>query len=327
MKLLYFTDSHIRGSSPKSRKDNYFETVKNKLNEIVSLSKENKVDYILHGGDLFDRPDVSISVVNDIAPILQSFQAPIYAISGNHDIYGHNPKTLSRTMLGLLNAIGIVHNLNYKKIILEDETCKLQLSGAPFIYGIDREEHKHLYLVNEKTEGVDFAIHLVHGLLMEKKFLNNVPHTLISDIKDTKADLTISGHYHFGFPLQEVEGKLFINPGAIVRISNSNIEMKRRPKVLLIELIRNKCEIKEIFLKSAASGEDILDRTAIESHKFKRMEMLSFKESIESSSNLEKMNFIDLITEVSKNENLDKRIRDEALKRIAETQLKGDRVL
>lgn len=320
MRFLYFTDSHIRGTNPKSRLDNYFVSVKEKLEEIVSISKEKKVDYILHGGDLFDRPDVSISVINEIAPILQRFDMPIYAISGNHDIYGHNPTTLHRTMLGLLNALDIVKNLNNQSILLKDSSTTVQLSGSPYIYGLDREENRQLYKVEERQDNVDYSIHLVHGFLMDKKFLDQVPHTLISEIDDTLADLTISGHYHFGFPLQEVKGKKFINPGAIVRISNSLIEMKRRPKILLLDVIGNECRIDEIYLESAKPGKEVLDRTEMEMHKFKRREIQSFKESIEETSNLKKVNFIDLITEIAMNNDLDQKVKEEALNRIAVVQ-------
>lgn len=323
MRFLYFTDSHIRGTNPKSRKDDFFSSTKAKFYEIISLVEKYKVDYVLHGGDLFDRPDVSISVINEIAPILQSFKVPFYAISGNHDIYGHNPSTLHRTMLGLLNALGIIHNLNYKSILLKDKDTTVQLSGAPYIYGLDREEHRDLYIVKEKSKEADYAIHLVHGFLMDKKFIQQVPHTLISEILDTRADLTISGHYHFGFSEQNIDGKKFINPGSIVRISNSLIEMKRRPKVLLIDVVKNESNIKEVYLESARPSNEVLDRSEIESHKFKRQELLSFKESIEATSNLQKINFIDLITEVALNDNIDKKVRDEALRRISETQSKG----
>ncbi len=87
MKLLYLTDTHIRGTSPKNRLDDYYESLKEKLKEISNIIREEKVDYVLHGGDLFDRPDVSVSIVSDFAKIFQDFGVPIYIISGNHDIF------------------------------------------------------------------------------------------------------------------------------------------------------------------------------------------------------------------------------------------------
>lgn len=321
MRFLYFTDSHIRGTNPKSRKDDFFLSLKNKLKEIVNISSEKKVDYILHGGDLFDRPDVSISVINEIVPVLQSFNVPIYAISGNHDIYGHNPSTIGRTMLGLLIAIGIINNLNNKTVLLKEKDTCVQLSGSPYIYGLDRSENRKNYIVSEKDSNADFAIHLVHGFLMDKKFLHQVPHTLLSEVLDTKADLTISGHYHLGFPLQKIDGKMFVNPGALVRISNSNIEINRKPKVLIIDVKGNTCQIEEVYLSSALPGNIILDRNEIESHKFKRQEILFFKESIEGTGNLEKLNYIDLITQIATSNKIREEVKEEALNRIAQTQI------
>ncbi|NLY77016.1 MAG: metallophosphoesterase, partial [Tissierellia bacterium] len=62
MKLLFVTDTHIRGTTPQNRMDNFSETIERKLNEIKELVEEYNIDYVLHGGDLFDRPDISISI-------------------------------------------------------------------------------------------------------------------------------------------------------------------------------------------------------------------------------------------------------------------------
>ena len=320
MKFLYFTDSHIRGTNPKSRTDSFFHTVKIKLQEIQSIAAEEKVHAVLHGGDLFDRPDVSISVMNEIIPILKSFQMPIYAISGNHDIYGHNPITLPRTMMGLLDTLGIIHLINNQRLLLKEEETTVQLSGSPYIYGIDREENRGLYIVDERDPAADYAIHLVHGFLMSGDVKAIFANTLIDDILDTKADLTLSGHLHDGFPTTEVEGKVFANPGAIVRISNSMTELNRHPKILLIDVKKNNATITERYLKSARPGSEVLDRTEIEMHKFKRRELAEFKESIDRTGNYDRINFFDLLADISANEKLDPAIKEEAMTRIAQVQ-------
>ncbi|MDY3119152.1 MAG: metallophosphoesterase [Peptoniphilus sp.] len=320
MKFLYFTDSHIRGTNPKSRTDSFFHTVKTKLQEINATAKKEQVDYILHGGDLFDRPDVSVSVMNEILPILTDFPVPIYAISGNHDIYGHNPVTLPRTMMGLLDTLGIVHLINNRRLLLKDGTTTVQLTGAPYIYGIDREENRSLYIVNDRDASADYAIHMVHGFLMTGSTKAMFAHTSIEDILATKADLTLSGHFHDGFALTEINGKLFVNPGAMVRISNSTTELKRRPKILIIDVHKNTADIREHYLQSARAGSEVLDRTEMEMHKFKRQELAEFKESIERSGDYDRINFFDLLTDISTSEKLDPSIKEEAMTRIAHVQ-------
>lgn len=323
MKLLYFTDTHIRGTSPKSRKDDFLETIKTKFKEVSEIIHREGVDYILHGGDFFDRPDVSISVISEIAPILKTFTKPLYIISGNHDIYGHNPKTLYRSMLGLLDGLNILQIINDDQLLLSKDEVTIQLTGSPYIYGLDRKENREKYIVKDRDPKADYAIHLVHGFLMDKKFLDQVPHTLITNILDTKADLTICGHYHYGFPIQTIDGKTFANPGALVRISNSKIELKRRPKVLLIEATKQDLQVREIYLKSALPGEEVLDRKEIDQHRFKQEEIHAFKEIVERSANLDQINLTNLITDIAKNNEIDREIRDEAIRRITETEMKG----
>ena len=320
MKLLYLTDTHIRGTSPKNRLDDYCETLKEKLKEISNIVKEENVDFVLHGGDLFDRPDVSVSIVSEFAQIFQSFGVPIYIISGNHDIFGHNPDTLDRTMLGLLCNLGVMHLVNYKKIILEKDNLRVQLTGSPYIYSMDELSNRDNYKVTEVDESCKYAIHMTHGFLIDKPFMKEVSHTLIEDIKDTKADITLGGHYHFGFKTVELDNKYFVNPGALIRISNSKIEMKRRPKVDIINLGED-IHIEERYLKSAKPGEEVLDRSEMERHQFKGIKMAEFKESIEASANYKSLDIFDLLLRISKSENISEEVKSEALKRVEEAQI------
>ena len=163
---------------------------------------------------------------------------------------------------------------------------------------------------------------MVHGFLLDKPFLKEVPHTLVSEIYDTNADITLSGHYHLGFKTIEHEGKYFINPGSMVRISNSLSEMQRKPKVIIIEL-DSEINIKEVYLNSALPGEDVLDRQEMERHKFKRSKIYEFKEIIDSTTDLSSLDVFDLLIQISKNDSIPEDVRDEAVRRIQEVQIKG----
>ncbi|EGY78575.1 metallophosphoesterase family protein [Peptoniphilus indolicus] len=319
MKFLYFTDSHLRVTNPKNRIDNFYETLKNKMNEILQISLNENVDYILHGGDLFDRPDTPISLVSDFSEIFQKFKAPIYIVSGNHDIFGHNPITVHRTMFGLLDSFGIIRMVNNKVILKKDVT--VQLTSFPYSIDMDSPKSREGYIVREKDD-VDYAIHLTHGFLTDKKPPDTIPHTLISDISDTVADVTFGGHIHYGFKTIEIDGKYFINPGSIVRISNALSEFKRKPKVVILELT-NKIDIREINLKTALPAEEVLDRSEIEHHKFKTQQFNDFKSTIESSSNLKSFDVFDILVEIAKNNNISKEVRDEAIKRVELKQIEG----
>ncbi|MBS6610001.1 MULTISPECIES: metallophosphoesterase [Peptoniphilus] len=321
MKLLYFTDTHIRGTSPQNRLDDYHETLKDKLNEISNIVKEEKIDFVLHGGDLFDRPDVSVSIVSEFAKIFQDFKAPIYIISGNHDIFGHNPDTLDRTMLGLLCNLGVMNLVNYKKIILEKD-IRVQLTGSPYVYSMDEKENRKNYIIDEVDSSCKYSIHMTHGFLIDKPFIKEVSHTLIDDIKDTKADITLAGHYHFGFNTVKIDNKYFVNPGALMRISNSKAEISRKPKVNIITL-NDGIKIENRYLKSAKPGEEILDRSEMERHQFKGIKLAEFKEIIDSTSDYRSLDIFDLLLKISKSENISDNVKKEALKRVEKAQIDG----
>ena len=323
MKILYFTDTHLRGTNPKNRKDDFVQTLEDKLIEIINLVNENNIDYVIHGGDLFDRPDISISTVSKFAKILKKITVPFYIVSGNHDIFGHNPLTMNRTILGLLNDLDFIKVIDKgMRIILRENDLKVQITGQPYVYDIDDEKNRDIYMVKEIDEGVNYAIHVVHGMLLDKPFIKGIPYTLIEDIKDTMANITLSGHYHSGFKTVIIDDKYFINPGSLVRITNSIREIERMPQVVLIE-IKEKINIKYIQLKTAKSGTLVLDRSEVEKHVFKSQRIYEFKQTIDSALDFEKMDINDVLIEVSTSEGVSEDVKIEALRRIAQIQMKG----
>lgn len=320
LKILFFTDTHIRGTNPKNRKDDFLVSLENKFKEINDLITSLNVDYVIHGGDLFDRPDISISVVSRFTNILKKIKVPIYIVSGNHDIFGHNPQTLDRTMLGLLNSLDFLEVIHESTpIILTKDGIKVQLTGIPYSFDVDETPDK--YILKETNSSVDFSIHIVHGMLLDRPFIKGIPYTLVDDIINTKADITLTGHYHAGFKTIERDGKYFINPGSLVRVTNSLKEIERIPQVCLIEL-NDKINISMIELISALPGDEILDRTEIEKSTFKSERILEFKQTIDSALNFEKMDINDLLIEVALSENVDSKVKEEALRRIAQIQMK-----
>jgi len=322
LRLLFFTDSHIRGTSPKNRKDDFVHTLEKKLEEIVDIIEANRVDYVLHGGDLFDRPDVSIAIVSRFSRVFKKIKVPMYVVSGNHDVYGHNPQTIGRTMIGLLSELDIFNLIERdERIILEKEGLRVQVTGQPYIYDIDEPVNRKYYMVEDVEEDINYAIHIVHGMLLDRPFIKGVPYTLVEDIRDTKADITLAGHYHSGFDRIKIDGKYFINPGSIVRISNSLREMDRRPKVIIIDLGED-IKITDVYLKTALDGDQVLDREEIERNIFKRERIYEFKQTVDSAMNFEKMDINDVLIEVSKSEGLSEEVKEEALKRIAMIQMK-----
>lgn len=326
MRLLFFTDTHIRGTSPKNRKDNIVDTLEKKFKEIINIIKINNIDYVLHGGDLFDRPDISPSIVSRFAKILSMIEVPIYIVSGNHDIYGHNPETINRSMLGVFDAVGVVKILDEQKIILlEKDNIKVQLTGASYSFDIDTDKEKSKYIVKNKLQGVKYAIHIVHGMLLDRPFIEGIPYTLIDDIDKTAADITLVGHYHSGFGIIQKGDKYFVNPGSLIRITNSLKEIERQPQIAIIDL-DDDIKIDLIPLKVAEKGEKVLDRKQIEISMYRNEKLMQFKQIVDSSTDFEKLDINHILNNISNAEGVSEEVKKEAMKRISISQMlyKGD---
>ena len=321
MRILYFTDTHIKGTNPKNRKDDYIESLEDKFREIVSIVKEKDIDFVIHGGDLFDRPDISISVVSRFTTILKEIDKPIYIVSGNHDIFGHNPATIDRTMLGLLRSLDFIKVIpRDKPVIIEKMGIRVSLTSLPYAYDIDSTPDG--YILKESPKDIDYSIHVVHGMLLDRPFVKGIPYTLVDDILETAADITLSGHYHAGFKTIEKNGKYFVNPGSLVRVTNSLKEIERMPQVAIIQM-DSQIKIDMLPLKSAKPGEVVLDRTEMENSTLRSERIVQFKQSIDSAMSFEKMDLNDILVEVTLSEGVSDKVKEEALRRIANSQMKG----
>lgn len=319
MKILFLTDTHIRGSTPANRRDNLLETLKEKLKEVVSLANDIGVDLVLHGGDFFDITVPSPQAVSECFQILMGLSAPLLGVYGNHDISSANETTLKRTMLGVVSMFGAVQLLKRDEPLkVEARGIRATITGCPYHFDIDCRDPVHDYIVPKDPES-DITIHLVHGMLIEHA---NFPgdHTLIKDITSTGADITLAGHNHLGFGAIQEEGRWFVNPGALVRLNNHRREMERRVQVALLDFTGGSIKIEMIPLQCARPGEEVLDRTEIEKRESRSFMLEQFTREVRSAANLQTWDLMGLVNQIASLKSIDRRVREEALRRIEEAK-------
>lgn len=320
IKVLFFTDTHYTARTPKNRKDDLFETSIIKTEEIVSLANSLGVDFCLHGGDFFDRPDVTDLIAGRVAKTLRNLACPLYGIAGGHDLFGNNIERLHNTKLGLLESAGIINILihpNINKVIFKKGDLSLQLTGTSSHFGIDYENIKDDYVVTQKD--ALYSLHAVHGMLMPKPFIPGTAVVLVDDIKNTLADITIAGHYHLGFKPVNVDNKIFINPGGMVRKNNDEKEIERIPGVLYLEFA-DTISYKFIPLKSAQEGEEVLDRSEILKRNAQDIKINNFLGEIRRTSEVKSLDIHSIIETISKNNHLPEKVVKIAVDRVGKMQ-------
>lgn len=336
MKLLYVTDTHIRGTTPQHRLDDFPRTLLAKLTEVVDLARRHQVTAILHGGDLFDRPDVAPSVAREFLAPLRAAPCPIYGIAGNHDVFGHNPETLMRTMLGLFDGFGLYRLIRPgEPIMLSEGSMQVQISGQEFHYDMDRRdpvldycllpsgdpaappEHRHW-----RDPAARWAIHMTHGMLLEQRFMEGVSHTLLdSVIGRTVADITLCAHYHPGFSrLIAQDGRWWVNPGALVRLGAGAADVRRRPAVALLELTPAELRLETLPLASAPPSEEVMDLSHLTAAAQRAQAMADFLQEVRAAGDFQELELTRILEQIAGNAGVPPEVKAEALRRIAQAQ-------
>lgn len=279
MNFVFVTDPHVTHAQPVSRKDNYFETIINKLRWVVNLANAHDA-HIIFGGDIVDAYNVSPAVITAIAKILRAANKQCYGIIGNHDIYGHTWSVMDQVMVGPLFASRLITLLTEEPIILTEGDIKVQLTGANYIPDID--EHKELYQVR-KQKDVDYAVHVVHGFLVNKNWpsFDHSQYTTIHEVI-TEADVICSGHEHHGYGIEKVGETLFTNPGALGRVHASEGEMARMPQVTAIVCTKEEVRLQLVDVACAKPGEEVMSRAHIVAEKAKQASLNTFIQGLQA---------------------------------------------
>jgi exonuclease SbcD len=318
MKLLYFGDVHIRGKNPRNRTDDYKEALKAKLREIFKLAEYNQVKAILCPGDIFDRPEVTNSVLLEFAAVFKESPVPIYTTPGNHDVYSYNLDTYGRTSLRILELIvpQLTVTTNPKEnILLTENDTTVALSFQPYDQNIDRDGYG--YSPGDPVEEA-YKIHIAHGMLLDHDPKVFDRYTYVGTVK-TEADLVLCGHDHLGFGFYErKDGKKFLNCGAICRLAASEAEISRKVQVALITIEDNQLQrIELIDLRSAKPGDQILDRSQIEAEEKRQYAMEEFAALIQSEDGTKAIVDLDAIVEaIAKKEGYAPEVVQKALEKI-----------
>lgn len=228
------------------------------------------IDAVLLGGDLFDHPEPSNRIVNQLVELIYDTGVPWKVIAGSHDIYGYNIKTLPRTALGLLHKTGVVdllvQNIPYIAGSCSDgEVPQVGVWGESYYYGIDGDPGVFDAVWYADGPEPKVKILMLHSIITPNVF--PADHIRVKDIR-TDFDLVLVGHYHPGFKATKVkrlsksESKrqlpVVINPSAFGRVERCEY-IYDRPGALMIQVKGTKIELSRISLDVAQPNDEIFE--------------------------------------------------------------------
>jgi len=314
MKIGYFTDIHIRGKSPVNRIDNYTDSIFEKFTEAIEIFDKEKVNIIICGGDLFDSPVVSLTLVDEAIKRFMLLNCPILINPGNHDIFQgnwENSKASSLAHLFNLPLEGVCITTAEWKETKKDQ--EIQIIGYPYYHGIENDIRKEgLYHEIKNKNTVTIAV--PHILITEKSLPYQAFHVPYKELK-TNYDFVLVSHNHFEFGIKEVGKTKIVSIGALCRLSAHPKDYTRQPKVAIIDTETK--EVKTINLQTAKPINEIFNLEALEERKKSEAGLSQFIERLKSTK-IQSLNLHEIITEIGQTKNVDKIVLDEIKKRIGE---------
>jgi len=319
-KAIVTGDIHYRGTNPRARLDDFQEALEEKLTEVFTLARHHNAQAIICPGDVFDGPSASWGTVARLTQILRASPCPILAINGNHDIFGGNQASRFRTPYGFLVQTGFLWDVEDSEFTgeVEKDGQIVLITGHGFDTNTDTKtpEGKAQFSPRTWVDGA-FQVHVVHSMLMDRDPGFDMRHTLISEV-ETSAQVIISGHEHTGFGIvkRESDGVLFINPGALCRLSAHAAEIERTVQVALLTVKDGQASAELIPLRSALPGHEVLSREHIESAAEREGRIDEFLKLLASEGEAKFLEVREIIEDLAARENIPAEVKSEALRRI-----------
>jgi len=293
MKILYVQDSHIRGINPLNRIGSYYKDLMDKVKALIKLAKKYKVDYIIHGGDLYDSENVSKVLSDEFIDLVEASKIPWLIVPGNHDEVGNDWKLSKRSTLAhIFRRSKIINELK------EKEEVGIYIKGYSYYHGIEKDiEEKGL--ICPKTDKLKIAV--VHAMITQKPLPYTAMHIVVKNIK-TNYDIVLVAHNHKGWLIEEIGETKFINIGAFGRKKSD--EMDIEPSALYIDTESPKIEIIKLPFKSK---DEVFNLERIAEVKEQQKDIQDFVNSIKDVK-WEGSNIRNLVTNICKEKDIPKHI-------------------
>ena len=204
-------DVHI-SPSVSSRKDNYFDTCLQKIEEIASKCKN-----IIFLGDVFNSPTIAYNYFADFYSLLSKLKARgnnFYSILGNHDVFNEREDSRLKTSLGLAYVTNLI------TLILPDKPIKIGSYTFHTSYVSFDKAKKHLS--NLKLDKLDI-------LLLHHYFEDQYEGFCYEDLKNIGCDKIFFGHEHSAFEKGRKQFNEFTayRCGSLLRNSSIEYNLKR----------------------------------------------------------------------------------------------------
>jgi len=256
--LIFRTDVHVADHSPPSWKGDYPAEIWSNLTQIGDLARKYQCKAVLDGGDYFHvkaPTKNSHGLVAKSASVQGGYPCDTWSIEGNHDMKFNNLDLVSEQPLGVLFESGVFKHL--RDTVFEEGPVRVRVVGVPYNPNRTLEELRDI----KKKSGDTYLVAVVHALAADKPpahvegFMGEPVFRYQDLITDEGPDVWCFGHWHQDQGIVEIRGRRFVNQGAVSRGALTKENLKREPKVSLLEFTEEGFTTDSIPLKVLPASE------------------------------------------------------------------------
>lgn len=288
--FLYRTDVHVADRSPVSWKGDYPAEIWDNLEQVGKMAVDREVTAVLDGGDFFHVKAASRNphaLVTRTARLHEKYgKSKVFCIEGNHDIAYNNLETLDKQPLGVLYATNVFNLL--REEVFKDNGVTVRVVGVPYSPFRTLSE----LLAIQKKPGDDILIAVVHALAgenpppMVQEFFNEPVFKYSDLVTRDGPDVWCFGHWHKDQGIVEIEGKRFVNQGALSRGALINENLTRVPKIAYIEVTPGKVIVEPMPL-IVVPASDVFDLERKERHEKEGRDIDQFVQRLQADANFD----------------------------------------
>jgi DNA repair exonuclease SbcCD nuclease subunit len=245
VKLGFIGDVHLSEKRPRSRIDDWRGTQSRKLQSIRKKCIEEKINYLIVAGDLFDVVKNSNAFEAFVISELLKFKPgiEIWVVPGNHDLPGNNLKFIEDSPLQVLKEAEVI-NILVDGVMMPG--LSFDVSIYPWVYGEPKPEIESVIA----DESINIVVAHVpvyfdapppwHKSALSSKMIRNMY---------PQVDLIVSSDVHKDFVIDQIPR--LINTGPIMR--HHHDEEKQASLLWIAEI---NCGNKDIDIKTFKLNED-----------------------------------------------------------------------
>jgi DNA repair exonuclease SbcCD nuclease subunit len=240
VRAVVVKDPHLRfgRSRPVGRRASFFDEVRGKLEFVKDYCVGSKIKFLIFTGDVLDQKDpsrYSFECYRENRECLEEFRGAninVLSVFGNHDIVDGRYRD---SVYADFARMELIYDLSVQSggAWVGQDYCVI---GVGHIYDIDGFKQNLSHAVSEYSFCGKLICVIHQNVISDlavgsEKFLNTLKYyTLVQEFPDVAG--WVCGHYHKGFPVAEVEGRYFINPYSLVRLSRDSYVREHVPQLV-----------------------------------------------------------------------------------------------